>query len=130
MSEAQCNLDGISDIENAYVVTREDPNAPISTREYRTPAKRWSNKIEDAKVYEDVALAAQIHRFAAMNTANFLERNGFAIPTRFAHPRLGDVVNQLFKGDKDVVALTQGLSTAIYQPRRDYRDFKLPGNPD
>jgi hypothetical protein len=130
MSDADSNLDGITDVMNAYVVTRELPDAPISTREFRTSRRTWSKKIEEAKVYEDIELASQIHRFAARNTANFFQKNGYAVPTRFAHTRLGDIVDQLFKGDKDVVSLTQGLSTAVYQPRRDFRDFKRPGTPD
>jgi hypothetical protein len=130
MSEEACNLAGIDDVVNAFVITREDPRAPISTREYRTSQRTWSNKIEEAKVYEDEELASQIHRMAARNTANFLMRNGYSIPTRFAHPKLGDIVDQLFKGDQDAISLTQGLAITVRQHRRDFRGYERIITPD
>jgi hypothetical protein len=130
MFDAENNLVGIIDVEDAYVVTREDPKAPISTREYRTPQRTWSNKIEEAKVYVDAELASNVRRFAARNTDNFLQRNGFAIATRFSVARLGDIVNELFKGDEDVISLTQGLGAGIRLHRKDFRGQTRIANSD
>lgn len=130
MSEFADNLDGIDDIKSCYVVTREDPNFPISTREFRSSLRTWVKEIEHAKIYVDVDLASNVRRLVAKNTENFLQKNGYAIPTRFAHPKLGDVVDQLFKGDKDIISLTQGLSSSKHQVRRDYRDYKRVGGND
>jgi hypothetical protein len=130
MFNTENNLAGIMNIEDAYVVTREDLNAPISSREYRTSQRTWSNKIEEAKVYEDMELASNIRRFVAKNPGNFLQKNGFAIPTRFASTKLGDIVDQLFKGDQDAITLTQGLGVQVRQHRRDYRPQTRIINPD
>lgn len=124
-------FEGIDDVENAFVVTRENPNAPISTREYWCgPPQGWSNKIEDAKLYVDEEQAMNRRRVVAKNFNHFFQHKGYSIPTRFAYVRLGEIVKQLFQGDTDIVCLTQGLTASLYQPRRDFRDFAYPNNRD
>jgi hypothetical protein len=123
MVESINNLDSVA-MQEAYVVTRESPSAPVSTREYRTSAKTWSNKIEDAKVYEDIELANNMRNLVAKNTTNFLKVNGFAIPTRFAHQKLSEAMDQLSKGDQNVTVRTQGLAPITYESQRTHSGFK------
>jgi hypothetical protein len=110
-------------IEDLYVIVREDPRAPQSTREYWSQSRTWLKNIEEARVYEDGELASNIRRIQAMKPDNFLRDGQLAVPTRFRHVTLGDLFNE----SPDAIALTQARRGDSSPVRDDFRYKALHG---